>query len=530
MPAASFGSGLTSGILQGWSQMQQRKDELARAQRQQDIQNALSILQTPGVTSSAKDEAQARLQELMGDGKTKKGATLPNAIWGRIRRMYDAAHGGGQQQSPQQSGQPMSEAIPGGQGTSAAPMLPGRTPVNEQPIVAPAGQPNTIQQRPVLPSQQDRLTQEVRQAQNRLVAAQKAGNAHAALVAQSALERAQDALDKYQTAKEVAEARAESAQEVARIRADAEAEKQKQADLARQQREADSAQAKRDLAKQTAESKEREDKLRADLKKAQSELDEANKEKLKKTVPGKNESGYSSSRPQQASAESDNPESMRASILYEIMTGQRPAFGLGKSFQRDAYNQERAKVLEELGPQAEQLKAAYKAGNSGLTRAITQRVQIGAFENTFQKAIDQAEDASSNVPRSDSRLFNSWQQLAQANLTNNPELARFRVAAQTAINEYSRIVSSATGGGVSTDTARREAENILNTAMSKGSFSAALAQMKKEADFRTQGLDQEINRMVGQLGQSASGPGRGGAVAAGQPKTASEYLQSIGHQ
>ncbi len=511
-----FGQGLTTGILNGWNQQQQRKDELARNQRQQDISNYLAMAQADNLPDDKRQWALDQAAQLMQGKKPGQGkGNAPNGITQRLARMLGMAHGNGQQQGqqlPQQGGQPMSEAIPGGQGTSAAPTLPtGQNPQTGRPSITQGDQAQPQTQAPVEPSYEDQL-------KSRVAAAQKSGN-------QFALRRAQDALDKYQTAKESSEAKAASAEEIANIRANSVREvadlKAQQAEELQKLRDSDSkdrAKAIEDLKAQNA--KDLED-LRAKHKKELEDIEAKARKDLKQT-PG----AGSPREAAQSASESSNPETLRTSVLYEIMTGQRPAFGLGKSAQRDAYNEERAKVIEELGPQAEQLKAAYKAGNSGLTRAITQRVQIGAFENTFQKAIDQAEDASSNVPRSDARLFNSWQQLAQANLTNNPELARFKVAAQTAINEYSRIVSSATGGGVSTDTARREAENILNTAMSKGSFSAALEQMKKEADFRTQGLDQEINRMVGQLGQSPSGPGRGGTPTP-PPPDVNPNVQSI---
>jgi hypothetical protein len=112
-------------------------------------------------------------------------------------------------------------------------------------------------------------------------------------------------------------------------------------------------------------------------------------------------------------------------------------------------------------------------------------------------------------------------QLFSAKATDNPELAEFAVYAQTAINQYSRLVSSASGGGVSTDAARQEAIAILNKNMAKGAFNAALNAMQKEAKNRVSGIQTEIDKQKKRL----SGTGQNGFSPLPQkdlPKVASK--------
>lgn len=186
-------------------------------------------------------------------------------------------------------------------------------------------------------------------------------------------------------------------------------------------------------------------------------------------------------------------DDLRSAAQAEIVQGPsaRPSFGLGKSKIRNRYihilAQERAKDPDFLSAQA-----SYKAGSANLSSLTKLKGTIGAFEEAFQADLKNARDASAKVPRTQAKLVNKYEQLFQKDLTDYPELAEFAVYAQTVVNQYARLVSSATGGGVSTDTARGEALAILNSGMAKGSFDAALKAMETEAKNRVAGIDKQI--------------------------------------
>jgi hypothetical protein len=203
---------------------------------------------------------------------------------------------------------------------------------------------------------------------------------------------------------------------------------------------------------------------------------------------------------QQQATSTLSSEDLRALAQRQILTGEKPSFGLGKSKDRDAYNRALAEELRN-DPDSASARAAYKAGSANLGQLAKVRGQVGAFEDAFQADLKNAETAAANVPRGSSKKFNSWVQLAQANLEDDPELAAFRVATQTAVNQYARLMFSATGGGTSTDSAREHAEGLLNTAMGKGSYGAALKQMQLEVKNRTAGLDKEIDEQKKNLGK-----------------------------
>jgi hypothetical protein len=184
----------------------------------------------------------------------------------------------------------------------------------------------------------------------------------------------------------------------------------------------------------------------------------------------------------------------------DIILGRTTAFGLGKSQDRDVYNRAKADLMMTGGlGEAMGIKGDVASRTRALGTLANQRGQIGAFEKTLGANLDQVLLRSAQVGRTGSRLANEYTQYLQGNLTDYPELAQFRVAVNTAANEYARVVNSATGGAVTTDTARGEAMSLLNTAMAEGSLEGAVQQMKIDANNRIVGMDSTIDELRNSL-------------------------------
>ena len=214
-----------------------------------------------------------------------------------------------------------------------------------------------------------------------------------------------------------------------------------------------------------------------------------------------------------AEAGSSIPESeLRVLAQREIKTGVKPSFGLSaKDPNRARYNRI---LADELTNTPDYLSAipSYKAGSANLAQLTKIKGVIGSLEGAFKLDIQNALDASDKVPRTDLGIFNKWEQIVKANLTDHPELASFRVAVQTAVNQYARIMSAGAGGGSRTTVnAQQHAEELINAAMPSGTLKSALDQMKKEADNTVSGVDQQIQEQTkGMSGSSQSGnqPGK----------------------
>ena len=536
----SFTSGLISGLSGGFTQQWDKQAQAANQKKKQQLDDYLRVAENPNLPDDQRWRAWKEVEGLLGPGKGKgKAGGQPNPILDRVKGLiFGQKPQGGMTEKNLATGQPAAGTAGSTPGSgfpgSAAPPTPQSLPTGQNPQTGRPSQgtgsaatdPNEprAQSAPVAPPYQQQL-------ENRLAAAQESGN-------QFAIQRKERALDTFQEKMAVETGRAEAQAEVARIRADAQQAKS-DADLLKQKiKDEDDATLKKELAKQKVEFDKEVKRLTAELADASEKLKAADREALKKTVPGKAAGATNGGGPTPAPPKTEG--GWRSSALNEIITDDKPSFGLGKSGDRDAYNAARLELMNELGPDgAAALRAQYKAGNTGLATLVKQRDTVGAFENTFEADLSNARKAADNVPRGAAKVFTNWQQLASANLSDNSNLAKFRVATQTAINQYARLMFSATGGGTSTDTARKDAEALLSTAMAKGAYNGALDQMQLEVKNRTAGLDSEIQRQIGQLSKNAGGGGRGGNQSPAQPaasggKTgdaaADQYLQSIGHQ
>ncbi len=546
----SFATGLSEGLVKGFTDYEGKKHEAETQQRTQDLERWTRIATSADLPDEDRQHALQQIQGIMQGKKQggKSGGGPLSPILQQLHKLIGASHaqkpmgnpgehGGdlvGKAKGNFPGGGGMTENLPNGQpapGTAGS--QPSPTPLNVAPNGRPtlqgtgpaAGDPQS--QPGVAPAPQTRppvqtgnpLDAQIKQAQSLLDAIPPEKT--------FARERAQKALDALQSEKTKGEAadyyderkqsRLETGREaLEKIKTQAASDKQEMVD--RHKKELEDAKLEGGKALEAAkaahakELKELADKDAAELKKYIAEHPTSKKA----TAP------EAAIKTGQGVTGSKDDATTKASALYGLMTNHNPSFGLGKSNQRDAYNKARAEIIDDLGPDGvAKLQASYKAGSGALANVVKQRATVGAFENTFESDLDNARKAAEDVPRKQASLFNSWQQLAQAKLADNSPLAKFRVATQTAINQYARLMFSATGGGTSTDTARADAEKLLSTAMAQGSYGAAIDQMQLEVKNRTKGLDAEIQKQLSEIGEGGgqtpkTGAGRGGAQPAAQ--------------
>ncbi len=143
MPS-SFGTGLATGILSGWSEQQSKQDDIKRQQKQDQIQNNLSIINARDVPDDVRQNAAQQLQDLMQGkkpgGKSQGGLSpvLKNLLH-MVGKSHEADGGQGGQQGPvmpgastgtasndrSQPGQPQTATMAPGQGPSSRMPIPG---------------------------------------------------------------------------------------------------------------------------------------------------------------------------------------------------------------------------------------------------------------------------------------------------------------------------------------------------------------------------------------------------------------------
>ena len=204
-----------------------------------------------------------------------------------------------------------------------------------------------------------------------------------------------------------------------------------------------------------------------------------------------------------------------------MITGQMPPLGMGKDaakMRQQIIN--RASEIEgetgATGADAAQRHAANKANTQALGRVTGTSAMIGSFEQTAQKNADivlnllDKGSAKSGVP-----VLNAWIQAGRRSVTGDPNVSAFDTALTTFKNEYARVVNSATGGGVTTDSARQEIEHILNAAQTPEQVRAAIAVAKRDMANRTSSLNEAKTNLGATIRGSA---GAKPAPAAGLPQ------------
>lgn len=191
------------------------------------------------------------------------------------------------------------------------------------------------------------------------------------------------------------------------------------------------------------------------------------------------------------------PEQIAKGADLWLATGKTFSYGRGK--QASAVRLAQIKAAEQkqqqLGMSVGDLMQ-YRALNKGVQNAInklhTQGATILAFENTAMKNADLAIKASQNVGRTGSPIFNQWILAGRRAVAGDPAVSAFDAALRTYANEYAKVATSATGGGVTSDTARAEIDSIINTAQSPQQLMAAINQTKMDMENRRSGYAAQI--------------------------------------
>lgn len=131
-----------------------------------------------------------------------------------------------------------------------------------------------------------------------------------------------------------------------------------------------------------------------------------------------------------------------------------------------------------MSPQEMATRMANFAGVTAAMRTLgTRGVNVEYAANTANRAIDLAEEALSNVPRTQFVPFNKLKQLYDSNMSS-PQQAAFYAATNTLVNEYARVAAG--GSNQSTEGMRHHAREMLNTAMGPEAYRATLNMMRRE--------------------------------------------------
>lgn len=145
---------------------------------------------------------------------------------------------------------------------------------------------------------------------------------------------------------------------------------------------------------------------------------------------------------------------------------------------------------KDMSPQDVNANAAQfggqRAGANALGRQLAQTE--GAIEQATATSARVIE-ISEKIPRTEFKTLNQIM-LAAERGTGGEDAVRLRVAVNTLVQNYARALSA--GGTRTTDSARHEAQSLLEEGYSKGQMRAVVDQMLKEMDSEKQGAKKAI--------------------------------------
>ena len=140
-----------------------------------------------------------------------------------------------------------------------------------------------------------------------------------------------------------------------------------------------------------------------------------------------------------------------------------------------------------------------KAIASTLLQLKKTKTMIKAFEEMANKNADIALEMSAKVDRSGNPVVNRWFLAANNKIAGDVDTATFNTAVNVFANEYAKIMSGSMGNTPVSDSARKEAHEILNTAQTPAQLRANIKLLQREMKNRIIGLDESEHELIQQM-------------------------------
>ena len=140
-----------------------------------------------------------------------------------------------------------------------------------------------------------------------------------------------------------------------------------------------------------------------------------------------------------------------------------------------------------------------KAIASTLLQLKKTKTMIKAFEEMANKNADIALEMSAKVDRSGNPVVNRWFLAANNKIAGDVDTATFNTAVNVFANEYAKIMSGSMGNTPVSDSARKEAHEILNTAQTPAQLRANIKLLQREMKNRLIGLDESEHELIQQM-------------------------------
>lgn len=202
------------------------------------------------------------------------------------------------------------------------------------------------------------------------------------------------------------------------------------------------------------------------------------------------------------------PEGIDIAAEKYRMFGEMPAMGMGDKTTRPKIINRAAELAAQAGDDAQATvlrQAANKSAQSAMGPLIRQQQVVMAFEKTAMKNADLVLEQSEKVDRMGVPAIDRWIQAGKESLAGDPEVAKLNLTVRTLVNEYARVTTTVTGGGITSDTARKEIDTLLRSAQTKDQVKGVIDMMRREMANRADSYTAQINELKGSIGPVPKG-------------------------
>lgn len=235
-------------------------------------------------------------------------------------------------------------------------------------------------------------------------------------------------------------------------------------------------------------------------------------------------------RPDPATANKvDQKTGLTGNAVYQdaltfAMENRLPSMGLGAPTQirnaRFAIQNKAAAIAAAAGVDLPTVRAEYSANKKALDKIVPFYNMTAAFMTMATRNMNLALNQSAKVPRTGSPIVNRYSQWAFGKeLTGNAELTKFETYIYTAAREYAKVTGGAAMSSQGlTDSANREAQQLLNAAQTPEAFEAAISAMKNDMESARQGYGSQVSQISDTVGRFLGAPppsGTGGGAIGG---------------
>jgi hypothetical protein len=211
------------------------------------------------------------------------------------------------------------------------------------------------------------------------------------------------------------------------------------------------------------------------------------------------------------------PNGLYQAAQNYIATGQFPQTGRGNDpaaqAVRAAVNAKVGAIAASSGMDEPALRAFYKSNASSLSQQQKSYDAVQSFMATADRNADKLKSVVDKIPDVGSPLLNRPLRAIDQKALGDVDLSQFRVYVQSVQNEYARIISQPNLAGQLTDSARHEAEQLVDPNATVAQILGSIAALRTEGENRLLSVGQQIQRIQQRL-QTPTAGGPAPAVTA----------------